>query len=46
MSRPSVSSATIRLAAVGIWRLSVIGWDFAPPACAPKRWIRVVEDVR
>jgi hypothetical protein len=43
LARPSVSIATIRLGKVGMWRLSVIGWDFAPPACAPKRFIRVVE---
>jgi hypothetical protein len=40
--QPSVSTATIRLATVGTWRLSVIGWDFAPPRCAPKRLVRVV----
>ena len=43
MTKPAVSSATIRLATVGMWRLSVIGWDFAPPRCAPKRLVRVVE---
>src|SRR5688572_17730451 len=42
VTRPSVSSGTIRLGRVGRWRLSVMGWDFAPPACAPKRFIRVV----
>jgi hypothetical protein len=43
VAKPSVSSATIRLGKVGRWRLSVMGWDFAPPACAPKRFIRVVD---
>jgi hypothetical protein len=41
-AKPAVLSATIRLGKVGRWRLSVMGWDFAPPRCAPKRFVRVV----
>jgi hypothetical protein len=41
-SKPSVSRATIRFAAVGTWRLSVLGGDAAPPLCAPQKLIRVV----
>jgi hypothetical protein len=41
-STPSVSRTTIRLATIGTWRLSLLGWDAAPQSCAPQRLIRVV----
>ena len=40
-SRPSVSRVTIRLASLGTWRLSVLGWEFAPRTCAPPALVRV-----
>jgi hypothetical protein len=40
-SRPGSARGTIRLGSRGTWRLSVLGWDYAPRACAPPKTIRV-----
>jgi hypothetical protein len=40
--RASKARATIRMAARGVWKLSVLGWAYAPQACAPPRHVRVL----
>jgi hypothetical protein len=40
--RASKARASIRMAARGVWKLSVLGWAYAPRACAPPRQVRVL----
>ena len=40
-ARPSVWRAAPRLRDRGTWRLSVLGWDYAPRTCAPTKLVRV-----
>ena len=36
-----VGVARIALPAVGRWKFAAVGWEYAPPTCAPPRFVRV-----
>jgi hypothetical protein len=40
-ARDGVGVARLALPAAGSWRFEAVGWEYAPPSCAPPRIVRV-----
>jgi hypothetical protein len=40
-ARDGVGVVRVAFARAGRWRLDAVGWEYAPPTCAPPRFIRV-----